>query len=294
MTAVVRWCGRLELIDEIGFLGDSQLDKGPFLSPRFLEVLGWCVLFIFSSNPHYPFRQDDYLCACCKIPCSSCRSSFQFSDLENVKPAWQQADIKRKDICWRSICYFVFQLAHANPRWRILCLWLDEHGDRRRFLILGWQTDSKFGAISRLVCFSNVFWVNLRLLWPCKERCKRSAGLWALQVCLAHPAVTEMFSPTCGTKPLSSLAAKPLHSAPVTLLTWKKLPGKMILDMKKPRKCVAWGISIRCACQIATPISPLLMVPLALMIFENTIFEVWNLKNMECTVDGWNPAPVDR
>ena len=27
MTAVVRWCGRLELIDEIGFLGASQLDK---------------------------------------------------------------------------------------------------------------------------------------------------------------------------------------------------------------------------------------------------------------------------
>ena len=96
-----------------------------------------------------------------------------------------------------------------------------------------WRTDLKFGDISRLVCFSNVFWVNL-LPWPRKERCKRFAGLWALQVCLAHRAVTEMFSPTCGTKPLSSLAAKPLHaiaSCTCNTLNLKTLPGKMIIDM---------------------------------------------------------------
>ena len=129
-----RWWG-----GAVGFLDDaSQLDKqfldGSIFSPMFVFG-GVMVCAISSWNPYnihtYPFRQEDYQCACCLIPCSSCRSSFQFSDLENMKPAWQQADIKRKDICWWSICYFVFQLAHDCPRWCILCLWLDKHGDRR-------------------------------------------------------------------------------------------------------------------------------------------------------------------
>jgi len=43
-------------------------------------------------------QYDDYLCACCKIPCSSCRSSFQFSDVSSVSDLTSTVTGKMQEI----------------------------------------------------------------------------------------------------------------------------------------------------------------------------------------------------